>query len=102
MLSFRILIDNINEFNLTLIDKIKKIDLNKWIETVTSHLNKKESNTNELYMKYSTEIIQKTYLFNRNELMLKHINEVTIDSLCKFINIYILNNKFKSIIQITK
>ena len=99
-LSCNIIIDNINEFNVTLIDKIKKIDLNKWIETVTSHLNKKESNTNELYMKYSTEIIQKTYLFNINELMLKHINEVTIDSLCKFITKYILNNKFKSIIQI--
>jgi len=97
-----IIIENINEFNLILIDKIIKIDLNKWIETVTSHLNKKENNTNELYSKYNLEIIQKTYLFNRNELMLEHINKVTIDSLCKFITKYILNNKLKSIIQITK
>jgi len=95
------IIDSINKFNtIKLLEEIKKIDLYKWKETVTNYLNKKENNNNEIFNKYYNEIINRTYLFNRNELMLKYIDMVTIDTLICFIIKFILNNKKKSILQI--
>lgn len=94
------IIGHINDFNKTLITNIKKINLNKWKETVTNHLNKKETNINELFGRYYSEIVQKTFLFNRDKLLLKELDKITIDSLCLFITKYVLNNKNKSIIRI--
>jgi len=94
------IIKHINEFNSTLIDNIKKIDLNKWKETVTNHLNKQETSIDELYNKYNSEIINKTNLFERNKLMLKYIDTVTIDTLCQFISKFILSNQKKNVLQI--
>lgn len=96
----KIIIEKINNFNKELIDSIQKINLNKWKETITSHLNKKENNTSELFNKYYYEIIYKTYLFNRNKLMLKYIDDITIESLILFIKKYIINNNKKNIIKI--
>ena len=95
------IISNIKEFNETLLEKIKKINLNKWKETVLNHLNKKENNTNEEFNKYYNEIINKTFLFNRNQLLIKHINEVSIETISNFIKKYILNNKKINILQIS-
>jgi secreted Zn-dependent insulinase-like peptidase len=94
------IIKHINQFNSTLIDNMKKIDLTKWKETVTNHLNKKETSIDDLYNKYNSEIINKTNLFDRNKLMLKYIDTITIDSLCQFITKFILNNQKKNILQI--
>tara|TARA_B110000971_G_C20028512_1_gene510163 strand:+ start:13 stop:2625 length:2613 start_codon:yes stop_codon:yes gene_type:complete len=94
------IISNIKEFNNSLLDKIKKINLNKWKETVSSHLNKKENNTNEEFNQYYNEIINKTFLFNRNQILLKHIDEISIESISNFIKKYILNNKKVNILQI--
>jgi insulysin len=93
---------HINNFNDTLIDCIKKIDLNKWKENISNHLNKKETNINELFENYYLEIAQRTFLFNRKQLLLKYLDNITIDSLCLFITNNILNNKRKSIIKIKK
>jgi len=92
----------INEFNNKLIENIKKIDLDMWKETVINYLTEKENNTEDFINKYYSEILNKTYIFNRNELLLKYIDKINIDSLCKFINKYIINNKIKNIIYIIK
>ena len=94
------IISNIKEFNNSLLDKIKKINLDKWKETVSNHLNKKENNTNEEFNKYYNEIVNKTFLFNRNQILLKYINEISIESISNFIKKYILNNKKINILQI--
>jgi insulysin len=94
------IINHINKFNDSLIENIKTIDLNKWKETVINYLNKKENNTEELINKYYIEILNNTFIFNKNKLLLKYINEITIKSLCKFIDKYIINNKCKNIIEI--
>ena len=94
------IIENIKIFNNNLIDIIKKEDLNKWKKTIDNYLNEKEVNINELYNKYYNEISKKTYLFDRNKIMLKYINNISINSLIDFINEYIINNKKKNIIQI--
>ena len=95
------IIKHIKIFNDTLIDELKKEDFNKWTKTVKNHLIEKETNMNELYNKYSDEITQKTYMFNRNKILLKHINEISLKSLIKFIKKKLLNNKKINIIKIT-
>lgn len=94
------IIEHIKIFNSELIDKIKKEDFNKWIQTVTNHLKEKETNNNELYNKYYSEIYNRTYMFKRKEMMLKHINDISLKSLINFINKNLLNNKKSNIIQI--
>jgi secreted Zn-dependent insulinase-like peptidase len=94
------IICRINEFNNKLIENIKKIDLTKWKETVINYLNKKENNTEELIDKYYGEILNNTFIFNKNKLLLKHIDEITTETLCDFIDKYIINNKFKNIVEI--
>jgi secreted Zn-dependent insulinase-like peptidase len=95
------IIKHINEFNDNLIENIKKIDLTKWKETVTHHLNKKENNTDELFDKYYSEIVDRKYMFDRNKLLLAYIDKISIESLCNFISNYILKNNKINIIQIT-
>jgi insulysin len=94
------IINHINQFNDKLIDKIKEIDLNKWKETITSNLEMESSNLSELNYKYFNEIIERTFLFNRNKLLLKEINNITIKSLIHFIQKYILDNNNKNIVEI--
>jgi hypothetical protein len=55
---------------------------------------------NELYSKYVYEINKKTYLFNKNEMLLKSINKVSLKSLIDFITEKLLNNKQINIVQI--
>ena len=100
-LSCNKIIEHIKIFNNSLIDNIIKEDFTKWRKTVINHLMKKETNMNELYNKYLFEINQRTYLFNRNEILLKHINEISIKSLINFIEEKLLNNKIINITQIS-
>jgi len=94
------IIKHIKIFNDSLIDNIKKENFDKWKKTVINHLKKKETNMNELYNKYSHEINQRTYLFNRNNILLKYINKVSLKSLISFIDKKLLNNKKVNITQI--
>jgi len=96
------LIKYINEFNSTLIDKFKVIDLTSWIETVKNHLTEKPSNLSELYNEYYGEILNQTCVFDKKQQMLKQLNKVTNKSLCEFINKYILKNSNKIILEIIK
>lgn len=100
-LSCNKIIEHIKIFNDSFIDNIKKEDFIKWRKTVINHLMKKETNMNELYNKYSYEINQRTYLFNRNKILLKHINEISLKSLINFIEEKLLNNKKINITKIS-
>ena len=93
--------ERINEFNLSIIDELKKINLNKWVETLKKHLLKKEESLSDYYSKYYNEIVKQTYNFNRNEILLQNINKINILDFEKWINKYLIHNKNKTII-ITK
>ena len=100
-LSCKEIINHIEIFNNNFIDKLKEEDFNKWKETVIKHLEMRETNMNELYNKYYDEINKRTYLFDRNKIMLKHINKVSLQSLINFVKEKLLNNKKINITQIT-
>jgi len=90
------IIQNIEEFNENIIEYLEKIDLKQWKETVISHLKIKDNNLNERFHKYYLEIIERTYLFDRNKILLNCIDKITIVSLINFVRKFILNNENKS------
>jgi secreted Zn-dependent insulinase-like peptidase len=94
------IINHIKTFNKTLIDNIKLEDFEKWRKTVKNHLIEKETNMNELFNKYYFEIYNRTYTFDKDKKMLKHINEISLESLINFIVKYIIKNKKINIIEI--
>jgi len=94
------IIKHIKIFNNDLINKIKKQDFSKWKKTVINHLNNKETNMNELFIKYMHEINQKTYLFNKNEILLKYIDKITLKTLINFIDENLLHNNKINIVQV--
>jgi len=91
----------INIFNKTINDELLKINLETLFTTVTSFLEEKETNMNELFIKYSKEIISRKFLFNRNKLLLEQLHNITIESLIDFCNKYIINNNNKYIIKVS-
>jgi len=90
----------INEFNDNILEYIKDIDIKFWIETLKEHLKKKEANLYELANKNFSEIINREFIFNRNQLLLKKIKGITSKSINDFIIKYIIKNKDKSIIKL--
>lgn len=100
--STKYIIKNIILFNNNLINIIEKQNITLWKTTVINYLNENKNNLNELFLKYNNEIITNNYLFDRNEILLKYIDKISIESLINFINIYILNNNKISIIKINK
>ena len=99
-LSCKEIINHIKIFNNNFINKIKEENFKKWKETVINHLQMKETNMNELYNKYYDEINKRTYLFDRNKIILKNIDKVSLQSLIDFIKEKLFNNKKINIIQI--
>jgi secreted Zn-dependent insulinase-like peptidase len=94
------LLNKINIFNKTINSELLKINLNTWKYTITKLLEEKETNLHELFTNYNKEIITKKYLFNRKTILLEQINNISIESLIKFCDEYIINNKNKYIIKI--
>jgi len=101
------LINACEDFNNIIIDQIKKIDLKKIKETVINGVYEKEENTFDYFISYYNDllnfyddIINKKYFFNRKELFLKEVDKITIKSLIKFADKYIIHNKKKSILII--
>ena len=92
----------INKFNKALKKDIINIDFNKWKKTLKLHLEQNENNTLELFSKYYNEIANKTYLFNRKELLLKHFENITFNGFIEFCNKYLFDNENKTIIKINK
>lgn len=94
------IIKHINEFNKTLINKVRNEDINKWKETIIKHLTKKDDNLSDSTNRYSSQIHEQMFIFNINEIVLEQIDKVTKESIVNFINKYIINNENKSITQV--
>lgn len=80
--------DFLKEFDKILLDKLKT-ELEAIKSTIRKELLAKESNTGELITKYYYEIFVRDYMFNREELINRQIDDLTIDDIynyyCKII-----------------
>ena len=96
----KLLLNEINNFNITIIDIINKINLDEWKISATNYLNEKENSLSDIFNKFFKEIITREYLFNRKKILIQNLVNISIDSLKQFIKTYLLENKKKCIFQL--
>ena len=98
----------INQFNNNIIELIKSLKINDFINILKNELLEFDNSMYELYSKYINEILNRTFLFNRKEILFKKINNINYSKLIKFINKYFYtsttqiktyNNKYTLIIK---
>jgi secreted Zn-dependent insulinase-like peptidase len=85
--------NEIIKFNNQLLNRLTKININIYIETIKQTLDSPSNNTYELCNIYLSEILDNNYLFYRKQILLEYINEIKLNDLINFINLYININK---------
>ena len=96
----KILLNEINNFNITIIDIINKINLDEWKISANNYLNEKDNSLSDIFNKFFSEIINRKYLFNRKQILIQNLVNITIDTLKNFITTYLLENNKKCIFQL--
>ena len=82
--SVKLVTKEINNFNKNIQTYINDSEFKKIMETVIMELNEPEYNIDDKINKYLPEIIKRTYLFNRTQLILEQIQHLTKDDVLKF------------------
>lgn len=90
---YKILIDNITEFNKNFANYLKNINIQTWINTLKEHFKTKDISIDESFLKYYAEISKKEFRYKRDEELLTKIKYITDKSFKDFVNKYIVNNK---------
>ena len=90
--------DSINEFNRNIVTILKRANLTTHIDTLKAKLSEPDYNMTERINRYVPEILNREYMFNRNELLLKELDRITVDMVIKFANDN-MNNMSKIIIK---
>ena len=76
--------NKINEFNKNIQTYINESQFDTFIKTINSELNEPEYCLNDKIRKYQPEISSRTYLFNRNQLIIEQLNKLTKLDILKF------------------
>ena len=96
----KILLNEINNFNITILSIINKINLDEWKISAKNYLNEKDNNLDDIFNKFFNEIINRKYLFNRKQILIQNLVNISIESLKNFITTYLLENNKKCIFQL--
>lgn len=88
--SIKIIEKDLEYFNKELVKIIKKSNIDEFIQTYKNSLLEPDYSLTEKYYRYLQEINDKTYMFNRQEILLEQLNKITqndlLDFTKKFIN----------------
>jgi len=90
--SISVIIESIDYFNKNLFSFIKESEMDEYKERVRNYLNIRDTNTHEVFSRIQSEIFNRTFLFNRKELLIKHIESITFNDIKKFIK-RVINDK---------
>ena len=75
----------IEDFNITILSFIKKSEMGEYKTRIRNTLKIKDNNTAEVFSRYSSEIINRTYMFDRKEVLLNQIKRIDFSDLVDFI-----------------
>ena len=92
--------EEINTFNLRILDIIKNSNLNEWIISAKNYIDEKDNNTGDIFNKFFTEILSRKYLFNRRKILLAQLDKISIESLLSFVKQFILENDKVCILEV--
>jgi secreted Zn-dependent insulinase-like peptidase len=91
--------NSINEFNKSIITILKQANITAHIDTLKASLSEPDYNMTEKINRYIPEILNRKYIFNRNELLLKELTyDITLDMIVTFANDIINIDKRSKII----
>jgi insulysin len=96
--SVAIVEDNIIIFNNMISDIINNCNLAKIIETIKAELMEPDYSISDRINRYFPEILNREYIFNRNELLLKELKEININMIITFAKKYINNENIAKVI----
>lgn len=91
----------INKFNKEYLDKIEEKDFNKFVESAKNILHENETKMSDLINRFYGEILDNSFLFNRKQLLINQLKNVTYEKFKLFYKEKILNGKM-SITEIAK
>jgi insulysin len=94
------LLKEINIFNENINKIINKSNLQEWKISAKNYLDENEDNAFDIFNKFLSEIMSRKYFFNRKEILIQQLSNVTIKSLLEFVKKYLLDNKQKCIFQL--
>tara|TARA_B100000161_G_scaffold250117_1_gene208132 strand:- start:71 stop:991 length:921 start_codon:yes stop_codon:yes gene_type:complete len=83
----------IQKFNEEFLDTLTEDEYNKYVDATVNILNERENSTAELFNKYVIEIVENRFLFNRDELLLRKIKDLSFEKFKQFYKDKILNGK---------
>lgn len=93
-----------NQFNGNILKSFGDISdekLNKWKESLKNLYLEKDTDTSSVNSKYISEILRRTFLFNRHKILSNIVDQITLSDLQEFYKKYMIKNKkqFKLIVQ---
>lgn len=91
----------INKFNNEYLNMIEEKDFNKFVESAKNILNEKETKMSDLINRFYGEILDNSFIFNRKQLLINQLKNVTYEKFKLFYKEKILNGKI-SITEIAK
>ena len=90
----------IDIFNLTILNIIKKCNLDEYKKSAENYLNEQDTTLNDSYERHFSEILSRKYLFDRKKIILQQMSNITIESLIKHVNNFIIENSNKTVFTI--
>ena len=85
--------DAIKKFNSSFIESVSEEDYNKYVDVAENLLRERENSTAELYNKFVVEIVENNFLFNRDELLLRKLKDLSYQKFKQFYKDKVLNAK---------
>jgi insulysin len=90
----------IDKFNDTILDIINNSNLNELKKSALNQLKEKDNSIKDCYTRFFNEIVTRKFLFNRKKIISLQLKNITKDSLINFAKEYILENEYKSILNV--
>ena len=95
--SIELVRSKINEFNLQIEQFIKEASFEQFIQTIYKELDEPDYSLFEKISRYKPEISNRTYMFNRNELIKEQLKKINIESVINFTKKIITDENKKTI-----
>ena len=82
---YDIVLKEIDAFNKSIFDYIKEEKMSEYKDRIKDLINSVDTSISECYSKYNHEIINKTFMFNKKELLLSYVQKINYKDLGDFI-----------------
>lgn len=84
--SIEIIMKEIDTFNKNIMTHVKEIDMKQYKDRAYAIITENDTSTAESYSRYNGEIMNRTYMFDREEVLSQQVPKITFNDIKEFIN----------------